>query len=310
VGAVKDTAGATNPTPFSTTFSPVDLAPGAVSGLTAAASNTSATVRWSLPDITDLDQVIVRSATGTTPPASPTSGTAVYAGTGTAATATGLAGTNTFRVWVKDRAGRLSAPADIRIAGGRLTTTVSPTTLTYGGTTTVTGKLVRSDTGAAVAGATVQLLAGQKGTTTWRLLGTRTTSSTGVASVAHKPAAGQDYQWTYAGTSSLLGARSALASVGVRPIVTASVSASSIRLGGSVLIGGGVTPAHPSQVVYLQRYVSGKWVGVATGRLSPRSTYLFTIKPSARGTYAYRVARPADVDHLVTTSVMRTFTVS
>jgi len=153
-------------------------------------------------------------------------------------------------------------------------------------------------------------LARQKGTTTWQLLGTRTTSTAGFAAVAHKPAAGHDYQWIYAGNSSLLGARSAVASVGVRPIVTASASASSIRLGGSVLIRGGVTPAHPLQVVYLQRYVSGKWVGVATGRLSSRSTYSFTIKPTMRGTYTYRVARPADVDHLATTSVTRTFKVS
>jgi len=78
-----------------------------------------------------------------------------------------------------------------------------------------------------------------------------------------------------------------------------------------VTVSGGVNPYHVGQVVYLQHYTGGgRWANVASGKLSSKSTYVFTLKPSARGTYSYRVVKPADVDHLLAVSPTRSFTVS
>jgi hypothetical protein len=61
----------------------------------------AATLSWTLPPITDLGQVIVRMAAGNTAPSGPTAGTAVYAGTGSTATASGLAAGGNGRVEIE-----------------------------------------------------------------------------------------------------------------------------------------------------------------------------------------------------------------
>ncbi|MFC0623858.1 S8 family serine peptidase [Kribbella deserti] len=312
VNGVRDTDGETFTEGYSTTFQTVNLAPPAVGGFDATGGYGTASVKWTVPTLGDLGQVIVRREVGTTPPASPATGTAVYNGTGSSVAVSGLtAGTTyTFRAWVKDRAGVLSTPVDTRLFGTKATIGVSPATLTYGGSTTISGKLVRADNGVGVAGASLTLYRKQKGATAWQTVTTQKTTSAGVVSYPHKPVWGQDYQWAYNGSTDLLGARSAIAAVGVRPVVTANVSKNTFALGGSVLVYGSVTPAHPGQPVYLQRWIGGKWNHVTAVKTTSSSTYMFTIKPTVRGTYAYRVAKPGDVDHLTTTSPMRTFKVT
>lgn len=286
--------------------------PAAVGGFDATGAFARASLRWNAPPAGDLGQVIVRRNTGTAPPATPAHGTAVYAGTGTAATATGLAGgtTYTFRAWVKDKSGKVGPPADTRLIGTRTAASVSPASVTAGGSTTITGRATRIDNGAALVGVPLSLYRKQNGATTWQLLKTTTSNSSGYVSYVHKPVWGQDYQWGPNGSAELLGSRSASVAVGVRPVVTANVSKSTMPLGSSLLLYGSVSPAHPGQAVYLQRWVGGKWNHVTVGKLTSQSTYMFTIKPTARGTYAYRVAKPGDVDHLTTTSPMRTFNVT
>jgi type VII secretion-associated serine protease mycosin len=119
VDQVRDQTGATQTERFSTTFRTVNQAPGAVSSLKAAGTYRGVTLSWTLPNITDLDQVIVRMAAGTTAPSSPTAGTAVYAGVGTSATAINLTQgtTYTFRVWVKDRSGMYSSGSTVQLKG-------------------------------------------------------------------------------------------------------------------------------------------------------------------------------------------------
>jgi hypothetical protein len=181
--------------------------------------------------------------------------------------------------------------------------------VTYGGAVTVTGRLVRADTGAAIAGVPVQLLGRRKGTTSWVLLSTRTSSSTGYVAFSHKPAWSLDYLWVYRGSTVFMGAGSALRPVGVRPVVSANLSRTSFALGGSVTLSGGVAPGHAGHRVYLQRLVNGSWVTVTSRLLSTASTYAFAIKPSSRGTYYYRVYKAADTDHLAAVSPTRSFKV-
>lgn len=311
VGAVQETGGgATNGAPYSATFRTEDLAPGGVSGFDATGGYLSASLHWSLPAINDLSQVIVRRSTGGAPPASPTEGVSVYAGTGTTATASGLGagGNYIFRAWVKDRAGKVSPLAETSLDGTRATIARSVSELTYGGAVTLAGKVTLSKTGAALPGAAMKLYARQKGSSTWRLLRTATSSSTGTFSYGYKPSFGNDFQWRWeSGSATLVGTGSPITSVGLRPAVTAGLNHTTAPLGTTIAISGSVNPKHPGGLVYLQRYIgNNSWTNVTSTKLSSTSIYSFHVKPTARGSYSYRVVRPADTDELAGISPTRT----
>jgi len=280
-----------------------------VGSFKAAGALRAATLTWTAPTpaITDLDRYIVRMATGSTPPSSPTTGTAVYSGTALSAKVTLAQGTTySFRIWVKDRAGHYSPALSTRLVGTAETITSNVTSLTYGGWVTVGSKLTRRDTGGALAGVPVQLYWRKVGTTAWNLLTTRTSSSTGTMSFAHKPVGSVDYMWIYRGSTAYVGSGSALRRVGVRTAVTGVVSRTTLGLGGTFTMSGSVAPSHAGKTVYLQRYAGGgSWTTVTSKALSSTSTYSFSVKPSSRGTFTYRVYKPADTDHLASYSPSR-----
>ncbi|GAA2490254.1 S8 family serine peptidase [Terrabacter carboxydivorans] len=301
VSGVTDTSGATMGTAYSSTFQTVDVAPPAVGSFTATGGVRAAALAWTAPAITDLDRYVVRMAAGTTPPASPTTGTGVYSGTGTSVTVPNLVqgSTYSFRIWAQDRTGTLSAASTRTLVGTAETMSSNVTSLTYGGSATLTSRLTRRDTGAAIAGVPVQLSWRKVGTTTWNLLTTRTSSSTGTVSFTHKPSTSVEYLWTYRGSTGFVGSSSSVVRVGLRTAVTSTASRTSLPLGGSFSLYGSVSPSHAGQRVYLQRYAgSGRWTTVTSTVLTSTSAYSFAIKPSARGTFTYRVYKAADADHL------------
>lgn len=305
VSGVTDTSGTTMDTAYSSTFQTVDLAPPAVGSFTATGSLRAATLSWKAPVITDLDRYVVRMAAGTTPPASVTSGTGVYSGSGTSVTVPNLAQgtTYSFRIWTQDRSGKLSPASSRTLVGTAETMSSNVTTLTYRGAVTLSTRLTRRDTGAALTGVPVQLYARRVGATAWNLLTTSTTSSTGTVSFVNKPAASVDYMWIYRGSASFVGSSSTVRRVGVRAAVTAAVSRTSLALGGSFTMSGSVAPTHAGKSVYLQRYAgNGTWTTLASRALSSTSAYAFTVKPGWRGTFTYRVYKPADADHLASSS--------
>ncbi|MFC7596374.1 S8 family serine peptidase [Terrabacter sp. GCM10028922] len=216
VSSVKDTSGATMGTAYTSTFRTADLAPPAVGSFKATGALRAATLTWTAPHVNDLDRYIVRMAVGSTPPSSVAAGTGVYSGTGTSAKVNLAQGTTyTFRIWVKDRSGRYSAAPSVRLVGTAETMSSSVTSLRYGGSVTLSSKLIRKDSGAAISGAPVQLYWRRVGSTTWNLTATRTSSSTGTVSFAHKPTASVDYMWVYRGSTAYVGSSSALRRVSV-----------------------------------------------------------------------------------------------
>jgi hypothetical protein len=137
------------------------------------------------------------------------------------------------------------------------------------------------------------------GTTAWALLATRTTSSTGTVAIAHKPTASLDYQWIYRGSTTFVGSASAVRRVSVRAAVTSNVSRTTLPLGGTFTLSGSVAPTHAGRTVYVQRYVGNNaWTTATSRTLTSSSTYAVSVKPTARGTFTYRVYLPADADHL------------
>jgi hypothetical protein len=290
----------------------VDLTapPPPVTGFDATGTYASASLHWTAPAGTPLGQIVVRRNAGTSPPPIPSVGTAVYAGTGSSTTATGLANSTSyaFRAWVRDSSGKFGPPVDTKLIGSRSTAATSSASIAYGGAVTLYSRVTWIDTGAPLVGVPVSLYARTKNSSSWREVARVTSLSGGSVSYVHKPTVSTVYQWGYNGSPDLLGSRSGNATVEVRPTITANLSSAAIKLGGSTVLYGYLRPQHAGQTVYLQR--SPNWATVSTGKLNTTGNYGFTIKPTARGTYSYRVVWLADGDHATTVSATKTFTVS
>jgi hypothetical protein len=153
------------------------------------------------------------------------------------------------------------------------------------------------------------LYARPKNGTTFTAVTTTTSSATGSVSAVVKPTVSTVYVWGYNGSSTLLGSRSGSLTVEVRPTITANLTAATINLGASTSYYGYLRPQHPGTTVYLQRQSGTTWPTVATTKLNTTGNYAFGIKPTARGTYNYRVVWLADADHATTVSAIKVVTV-
>ena len=177
----------------------------------------------------------------------------------------------------------------------------SKTGITAGASATIAGRLVKLGTSTPVGSRSVRLEQRKKGTSTWRLLTSRTSSSTGAVSVTVKPTANTEYRWRFLGQSGWVASTSATRSVAVRPAITRTVNDRTIRLGTSFRVSGKVFPRMDRQAVRLQRYYRGGWHTVKRTTLTrydaTRSRYAMTYRPPVRGTLRFRVYKPADAYH-------------
>jgi hypothetical protein len=291
----------------------LSVPPAAVTGVTGTGRNGSAVLRWTVPASTTAVQIVVRRNAGKVPPALPTSGTAVYAGASVSAVNAGglVSGTGyTFRTWVKNNYGKYSPGADIYLPGTSSTAAASAASIMYTGSVTLKSQVKRLDTGAVLAGVPVTLYAKAINASKWTAVATATSSTTGAVSAVHKPSVTTYYMWAYNGTTNLLGAGSPTITVTVHPALSSYLTPAAIKLGASTVFYGYLNPAHTGSTAYLQRMSGTKWVAVTTGKLSTSGRYSFTIKPTARGTYTYRVVWLADADHQGTQTVAKVLKVS
>ncbi|MBA2529873.1 MAG: S8 family serine peptidase, partial [Euzebyales bacterium] len=297
---------------YSADVAPDTTPPTAVSRLGATAALGRATLSWANPAALDLRTVIVRVAAGTQSPSSPTAGTAVADRLATTATRTGLrTGTDySFSVFAVDTSGNVSPRASATVHGTRPTIAVSARRVTSGTAVTLSGRLLTSTTSSALGGQSVDVLVRRRGTTSWSRIARATTTSTGRVSVRHTPAWNADYALRFRGRGTYLGALSAASPLDVATRVTTTLSTTSVVTGRTATLSGAVAPAHAGHSVSLQRRGSdGVWRRISRTRLSSTSGYRFTVKPTSRGTYTYRVVKPADADHARGTGPVRTLRV-
>ncbi|WP_020392626.1 S8 family serine peptidase [Kribbella catacumbae] len=291
-------------------FTTVDLAPAKLTTFTASGAYKAANVSWTIPATPDLDQVIIRMNVGGKAPTLST-GTQVYAGAGSSVKVTGLATatTYTFAGWVKDRSGKVSPVSAKAVNGVKSGISTTATLINYGGTITLKGSVLRIDN-VAFAGLPVQLYGRAKNVSTLKLIATLKTSSTGSVSYAIKPTTSSVYTMVFVGNADLMGTRTADINVAVAPTISSTLAPAAIRLGQATKFSGYVAPAHSGKLVYLQFYSAKTWRNIASVKLSSSGAYAFGIKPTVRGSFAYRVLFTADADHAQALSPMRIVKVS
>ena len=294
---------------FRSPFTTADLAP-AKPDFAAGGAYLAANLSWKVPAMSDLDQVIVRRNPNSTVPAL-TTGSLVYAGTGTAVKNTGLAQgvTYTYAAWVKDRTGNLSPVAVKQLLGMKSGISTTSTLVNYGGAITLKGSTLRIDN-KVYAGLPVNVYVRPKNSTKFTLLAALKTTSTGNLAVTHKPLVSSVYMLTFPGNGDLMGTRTGDITVQVAPTISAALSPTAIRLGQAAAFSGYVGPAHAGQTVYLQQYGSKVWKSIAAVKLSTSGKYAFGIKPAVRGPIAYRVWFPGDADHAQAFSANKILTIS
>ncbi|MEU8225293.1 DUF1906 domain-containing protein [Kribbella sp. NPDC048915] len=285
--------------------------PPPVTSFTVSGGVTAATLRWTKPSNVTLGQIMIRAASGSTPPRLPTTGTAIYNGTASLYAHTGLANSASYayRVWVKNSAGKISPGVDVRLSGSKSMIAASATSIMYTGAVTLTTAATRLD-GVKMAGVPMVLYSKAKTATKWSTVGTFTADANGVARATQKPAVSTYYMWGYNGAAGVLGTRSASVLVQVHPAISAYLVPASIKLGASSVLYGYVNPPHAGTTAYLQRRSGTTWVAVTTGKLATNGKYAFSIKPTARGTFTYRVVWLADADHQGWQTASKVLTVS
>jgi hypothetical protein len=285
--------------------------PPPVSSFTVTGGVAAATLRWTKPANVTLGQIMVRSAVGSTPPPLPTSGTAVYNGVASLFTQTGLSNSASYayRVWVKDSRGKIGPGVDVKLIGSKATIGASAASIMYTQAVTLSTAVSRLD-GVKLAGVPAVLYSKAKNATKWSTVGSFTTDANGIASTPQKPAVSTYYMWGYNGGGAVLGTRSTAPLVQVHPALSGYLTPGAIKLGASTLLYGYLNPPHAGTTAYLQRRSGTTWVAVTTGKLTTNGKYAFSIKPTARGTYTYRVVWLADADHQGTQTPSKVLTVS
>ena len=207
----------------------------------------------------------------------------------------------------------LLSPAAVQAAKppkdtAKLTLLATPTTVTFGKPTTLTGKL----TGAKING--MQPIDVQADTApfegTYATVSTVLTDANGNFTATNAPTALTRYR-ARARTSPPT--TSPTADVGVRLRVGVKVSDRTPKRGARVRFSGKAAPAHDGAAVRIQRRTrTGSWVTVARTTLRDAgtdvSTYAKRVKVGRTGTYRVRVPS-SDADHLTGTSRRRTLTV-
>ncbi len=172
----------------------------------------------------------------------------------------------------------------------------APHQVTWGHTAKVTGDLTNTVTHKGLSGLTVLLRERRAGTTRWTVVGTARTSSTGSVSLSTFPLKRtEQVQLVHPKTATTRATTSAVKTIKVAYAVTAGLNKDTVTVT--------VAPSAVGQAVQLQKLGKAGWATVQTGKLGAGSSAKFTIKPpKVKGSYSYRVVKPAASGFLQGTS--------
>ena len=203
--------------------------------------------------------------------------------------------------------GRLNAARALGIKLSQISLNASPSTLNYGVSTMLSGKLTSS--GSPLSGKQVILEQRPVGASAFSAVATLTTDMNGYYSKSGLvPRKNTDYRVRFVGEeASGLKSSVAVRRASVRALVSQSTATTGLKLGQSRTIYGAVTPAHAGSV---KLTVRRNGVVISTRSLTLSSSrYRFAYKPPSIGTYSFSVTFAGDTDHLGNTSPTRSFKV-
>lgn len=185
----------------------------------------------------------------------------------------------------------------------------SATAVAYPATLTLSGTVTRPDTGAVLPSATVTLQGRPGGATAWTTLGTGRTASTGGYALTHRPRARYEYR-VLAGGAGIGASVSTVAGVAVAPSVTGSFRATSVKRGAATTFSVSTAPVRAGTAVELRRRSGSTWVTASRSRTLSNGRVVFTVRPTSRGTIAYRAVVAAGPDHRAGVSSARSLRVT
>ncbi len=203
--------------------------------------------------------------------------------------------------------GRLNAAGALGVKLSEVSLSAAPSTLDYGASTTLSGRLTSS--GSPLASEQVTLEGRPVGATGFSALATLTTDADGnFSETGIVPAENTDYRVRFNGDeASGLGPSEAIRRVDVKALVSQNTATTNLRLGEGRTIYGAVTPAYTGSVKLTIRR-NGSVVSTKSLTFS-KSRYSFVYKPSRTGTYSFVVSYAGDAGHLGNTSPARSFKV-
>jgi hypothetical protein len=277
--------------------------PGPPTSLVARAGDQLAEVTWTAPtpdDPTITGYVVTASPPDTAP--------VTVEQNARTATVTGLTNGTAYRFTVAainaDGTGPSSDPSAPVTPGPpaatSLTLAASPTSILYGGTVQLSGRLRQANTAAGIAGETLILERRPKGGTSWTALATATTASDGILDPTHAVTsqASTEYRLRHAATPFYAASISRTVTVLVGVRLTARSNRTSMALGRTATISGQVTPAHRGQRIRLQHKQGRTWRTVQAKNLPATGRYHFGLRPRATGTSFWRIYKASDTDHI------------
>ena len=277
--------------------------PGPPAGVTARAGDQLAEVTWNAPTP---DDPTITGYVVTTSPADTPAVTVDH--TARTATVTGLTNGTAYTFTVAatnpDGTGPPSDPSPpitpVPPAATTLTVAASPTSVLYGGTVQLTGRLQQTNTEAGIAGETLILERRPTRTTSWTTLATVTTASDGTLDPTQTatPQAHTDYRLRHPATPFYAASTSPIAAVRVGVRLTARFNRTSMALGRTATVAGQVVPAHRGQGIWLQHKRGRTWYTAQKKTLPASGRYSFALRPQTTGTSWWRVFKASDSDHI------------
>lgn len=198
-----------------------------------------------------------------------------------------------FSVWEQFSTGDWSATGtSVTVHGSTLTLAASATRVAPRAKVTLIGS-VKSRAAAAPlpAGQTVSVYARPVGGS-WDWAGDSTADAKGQWHLTVNPLIDTDYKVYYYGDDTHQGEVEGSLRVYVAPIVGISSNHKSLKHGRSLTISTTVVGGH-SGTVYLQQHSGAGWKTVKSAKLGSTGLATFTVKQAKKGSYAYRVYRPA-----------------
>lgn len=234
----------------------------------------------------------------TTNGSTPTATSTLYTGPVT------ITQTSTLRAIAIDPAGNVSPVGSWSFTIGLPTSsltlaTPSPTPITIGQTTTLSGRLTSGGTG--VSGATVVLQSQAVGQTTFQPTGaTAVTNATGNYSFAGvAPTATTTYRVVYAGGAQAQGSTSTTQQVQVRAIVTINAMPP-VGKGRNMTVSGTLNPAHQGAQITVTFSLAGqRSPRPVTATVAANGTWSVATKaPNRQGTWTTTATWGGDADHL------------